>query len=116
MNSKITHSQLSTGKPKKTKTNSANNQTRNRITEMEITWKVISGEGEGENGGKGTGNKKHKWQVQNGQGVAKTSMGHGEVKLLTCMIHGPELRGVGRWQDGGCRAEGNEGEKKMRQL
>ena len=24
--------------------------------------------GEGENGGKGTGNKKHKWQIQNRQG------------------------------------------------
>ena len=29
-----------------------------RITEMEITQRVISGDGERENGGKGTGNKK----------------------------------------------------------
>ena len=34
---------------------------------MEITWRVISGEGEGGNAGKGTGNKKHKWEVQNRQ-------------------------------------------------
>ena len=27
---------------------------------MEIIWKVISGEGEGENGGKGAGIKKYK--------------------------------------------------------
>ena len=33
----------------------------NRITEIEITWRVSSREGRGENGGKGTGNKKHKW-------------------------------------------------------
>ena len=32
---------------------------------MEITWRVISGEGREENRGKGTGNKKHKWWVQN---------------------------------------------------
>ena len=35
------------------------------MTEMEITWRVISGEWEGTNGGKGIGNKKHKWYVQN---------------------------------------------------
>ena len=63
MNSKITtNSQLSTTEPKKTNTkiNSANNSTRNRFMEMEITWRVISGEGMEENRGKGTGNK-HKW-------------------------------------------------------
>ena len=44
MNSKmITNSQLLTTKPKtKTKTNYANTQDRNRSTEMEITWRVIS--------------------------------------------------------------------------
>ena len=31
------------------------------MEEMEITWRVISGEGGGENGGRGGGNKKHKW-------------------------------------------------------
>ena len=31
------------------------------MTEMEITWSVISGRGRRKNGGKGTGNKRHKW-------------------------------------------------------
>ena len=49
MNSKMTtNSQLSTIEPKKNKTKQeqiyANNQNRNRITEMEITWRVISWE------------------------------------------------------------------------
>ena len=44
MNSKITNSQLSTTEPKKKK--KANNWNRNRITEMEIIWRVISGDGE----------------------------------------------------------------------
>ena len=48
-----TNSQVSTAEPKtKTKTNSANKKNRNRITEMEITWRVISGEGEGGEWGK----------------------------------------------------------------
>ena len=90
------NSQLSTTTPKtKTKANSANNQNRNRTTEMEITWKVISWEEEGENGRKGTGNKIHKWQAQNRQGEVKKSVGNGEAKELTCMTHGHELRGVG---------------------
>ena len=56
MNSKMTtNSQLPTTEPK-TKTNQANNCNRNRITEMEITWRVISGGMEGR-GGKGTENK-----------------------------------------------------------
>ena len=49
---------------------------------MEITWKVISGEGEGGEWGKGTGNKKHKWQLQNRQGEGKNSIGNGEAKEL----------------------------------
>ena len=51
MNSKITNSQLSTTEPKKKK--KANNWNRNRITEMEITCRVINREvGGGERGGK----------------------------------------------------------------
>ena len=49
---------------------------------MEITWRVISGEGEGGDGGEGTGNKKHKWWVQNRQGEVKNSTGNGEAKDL----------------------------------
>ena len=112
MNSKMTtNSQLSTTEPEKQKqkTNQANNQNKNRIREMEITWRVISGEGE--NGGKGTGNKKHKWQVQNRQGEVKNSIGNGEAKELICKTHGHELR-----QEmlvvGGYRTEGNKGKEK----
>ena len=48
MNSKMTtNSQLSTEHKKtKIKTRKANNWNRNRITEIEITWRVISGEEE----------------------------------------------------------------------
>ena len=43
-------------------------------------------------GGKGTGNKKHKWQARNGQGEVKNSMRNGEAKELMCTTHGHELR------------------------
>ena len=39
------------------------------------------GRGE-ENGGKGTENMKHTWQVQNRQGEVKNSIGNGEAKEL----------------------------------
>ena len=44
---------------------------------MKITWRVMSGEGVKGEKGKGTGNKKHKWQVQNREGEVKNSMGNG---------------------------------------
>ena len=44
------------------------------------------------NGGKGAGNKKHKWQVQNRQGEVKNCIGNGEAKDLICTTHGHELR------------------------
>ena len=47
---------------------------------MDITWRVISGEGEGGNGGKSTGNKWHKWQVEKRQGEIKNSIGNVEAK------------------------------------
>ena len=58
MNSKMTtKSKLSITKPKKkknqnTKMNQANNQNRNRFIEIQITWRVISGEGKKEEWGK----------------------------------------------------------------
>ena len=64
----------------------------------------------GQNGGKGTGNKKHKWQVQNRQGEVKNSMGNGEAKELLCMTHGHELR-WGMWMGGGV-----QGRREMGQL
>ena len=72
--------------------------------------------GKGEDGGKGTGNKKHKWYIQNRQGEVKNSMGNGEAKELICMTHGHELRRVGILVGGVCRAEGSKGEKNMGQL
>ena len=39
-------------------------------------------------------------------------MGNVEAKELICMTHGHELS----WWEGGCRVEGNKGEKKMGQL
>ena len=51
------------------------------------------GRGREENGGKDTGNKKHKWQVQNRQGEVKNSIGNGEPKEVMCMTHGQELKG-----------------------
>ena len=49
------------------------------------------GKGREENGGKDTGNKKHKWQVQNRQGEGKNSVGNVEAKELACMTHGHVL-------------------------
>ena len=51
--------------------------------------------GEGEEWGKGTGNKKHNWQVQNRQGEIKNGIGNVEAKEFVCMTHGHEVRGGG---------------------
>ena len=61
MNSKMTTNLKLSTKPKKNKNELSKQLEQNRIREMEITWRIIHGEGEGENGAKGTGNKKHKW-------------------------------------------------------
>ena len=58
---------------------------------MEITWWVINREGRAGNGGKDTGNKKHKWQIQNRQGKVKNSIGNVEAKDLIKTTHGHEL-------------------------
>ena len=47
--------------------------------------------GNGEWWNKGTGNKQHKWQVENRQGEGKNSIGNVEAKELICMTHGHEL-------------------------
>ena len=62
----------------------------------------MSGEGAWENGGNGTGNTKHDWQVQNRQGEVKNSIGNGGAKELACMTHGHELRAGNA---GGSRSE-----------
>ena len=63
---------------------------------MENTWRVISKEGWRENGEKGTGNKKHKWQVQNRQREVKNSIENGKAEELICTTHGHELREEGK--------------------
>ena len=47
---------------------------------------------EGENEGKGTGNKKHKLQVQDRQGEVKNRIGSGEAKEGRCTTHRHVLR------------------------
>ena len=65
--------------------------------------------------GKGTENKKHKWQVPNRQGEVKNSIGNGEAKKLICTTHGHELR----WGDvngnGGAGKREINGRKKLEQ-
>ena len=65
----------------------------NRTIVIDIIGRVISWEGVGENGEKGTGSKKQNWQVQNRQGDIKNSIGNEEAKELICTTHGHELRG-----------------------
>ena len=83
-----TNSQLSAIEPKKTK---ANNQ--NGIESQK--WRSHGGLSVGrerqENGGKGTENKQHKWQVENRQGEIKNSIGNGETKELICMTPGHDM-------------------------
>ena len=83
---------------------------------MEITWRVISGRQERENGvgGEGTENKKHTWKVQNRQGEVKNSIGNKEAKELICTTHGHELRGWGLLEGGGCA--GRRGYKREKNI
>ena len=69
------------------------------------------GRGRVEGGGKGTGNKKHNWQVQNRQGEVKNSVGNGEAKELIFMTYGHELRGVLLGARRGTRLRGARGER-----
>ena len=74
------------------------------------------GRGREENGGKDTGNKKHKCLLQNRQGEVKNSIGNGEAQELLCMTHVHELRrGECVWE-GACQVEWDKMEKKMGQL
>ena len=60
----------------------------------------------GDNGEKGTGNKKHKWWVENRQEEGKNSIRNREAKKLTCMTHTHELSGG---KAGGKGVEGRGG-------
>ena len=75
---------------------------------MEITWRVFSGEGEGKNGGKGTGQKQQNWQTSNKWREVKNGIGNREVKEFICMTHRHELRVGGILERWGCRAEGGQ--------
>ena len=101
-----TNSQLSTTKPKKNKNKLSKQleqeQNHRNGDHVEGYW----GEEWEKNGGKSTGNKKHKWQVQNRQGQVKNSIGNGEAEELICATHGYELRGGGV---GGRRGAGQRG-------
>ena len=74
-----TNSQLSTTESEKTKTK----ETTRTGTESQ-KWRspggLSAGRGRGENGGKGTENKKHNWQVHHRQGEVKNRTGNGEAK------------------------------------
>ena len=66
----------------------------------------------GGEGGKGTENKQHKWQVENRQGEGKNSIGNVEAQELICMTHGHELQGGnvgGRGCAGWSGAKGGNG-------
>ena len=100
-NSKMTtNSQLSTTKPKtkdkdKDKVSKQVEQEQNHRNGDHIEG--YQWEGWEENGGKLTGNKKHKWQVENRQGEVKKSIGNGEAKKLICMTREHELM----WENAG---------------
>ena len=49
--------------------------------------------------------------MENRQGEGKNSVGNVEAKEFICMTHEHELRGGECWWEGGCRVEGNKGEK-----
>ena len=78
---------------------------------MEITWRVISGKVEGEDGGKSTGNKKCNWHIQNGPGEVKNSIGNGETEEPICTNHGHELRWGNTGGRSGAGWRGIKGEK-----
>ena len=85
----ITNSQLPTTETKKQKQKQTKQTTRTGTEPQK--WRsqgeLSVGKGMEEDGGKGTGNKKHNWQVQNRQGEVKNSIGNGEVKELICTTH-----------------------------
>ena len=117
-----TNSQLSTTEPKKNKNKNQTKQTRMETESQKQRshgWITSAGKWRVENGRKGTGNKKHKWQVQNRQGEVKNNVGNGEAKELICTTHGHELRwrggNAGGWEVVQGRG-GIKGRQKLRQL
>ena len=84
-----TNSQPSIAEPKKKQKRTK--QTTETVTESQ-KWTSHGGLSAGreweENGGKGTGNKKHKQQVQNRQGEVKNGIGNRAAKELRCTLMG----------------------------
>ena len=112
MNSKMTNNYQQLNLRNKNKLSKQVEQEQNHRNVILFTWWVISGTGLEENGGKGMGNKKHKWQVQNKQGEVKNSIGNGEAKELVCRAHGHELKGWECWWEGCSEWRELRGEKK----
>ena len=75
---------------------------------MEITWRVIRGEGR--MGEKLQGIRSINGRYKNRQGEVKNSIGNGEAKELICITHGQELRG---WNAGD---RGGAGRRKKRYM
>ena len=80
-----TNSPLSTTEPKKQEQTKQTTRTATESQKWRSHRGLSVGRGSGENRGKGTGNKKHIWQVQNRQGEVKNSVGNVEAKELICM-------------------------------
>ena len=108
-----TNSKLSTTKPKKKKNRTKQTTRTGTESQKQISHEGLSaGREREENRGKGTGNKKHKWQVQNRQGEVQNSMGNGEAKELISTIHEHERRGCGNAGGSGVQDRGGiQGEK-----
>ena len=100
-----TDSQLLTTTPKNKNKNKLSKQLEQEQNHRNGDHMEVYQRGGGQDGGKGTGNKKHNWWVQNRQGEVKSSIGNGEAKELTGMTYGHEIRARG----GGCWWEGLQG-------
>ena len=111
MNSKMTtNSQLSTTEPKKQKQTKQTTRTGTEPQKWRSHGGLLVERGEGR-WGKGTGNKKSNWYVQNRQGEANNSIGNEEAKELICTTHGHELRGEHCWRERGYWRKGDKGRK-----
>ena len=88
----MTNSQLSTTESKKQKQTKQTTRIETESQKWRSCGGLSVGRGKGENGGKDTGKKIHKWQVQNRPGGVKNSIGNREAKELIYMIQGHELR------------------------
>ena len=108
-----TNLQLSTTKPKKHK---KKNKPSKQLEQAQNHRNEDDMEGyqqgrKRRNGGKGTGNKQHKWWVESRQGELKNTVGNVEAEELICTTHQHELNGVGCGQE---ECEGQKGIKGRR--